>query len=414
LSWRSASSSIRLVGWLLFCAAAPVSIAAAQTGLVVFLGISLLTAPRSRYPDLLRFPLFWVWIIYLITQVIAVFRAGDVGSNWAAMAEDEWVSLALPIVFLNPPNMKQLKLGWSTFVGVAVVMGFYGIYQHFWGWDPIHHLVLARMGTFHRAEGTLGFYLTYGAVQLLAMVLAMSRASEDRIERRYRLLWYGASLILFLSVLATYGRSLWIGMIPVLVWWFVTLSPRWRVIGGSVAVLAIIVMAFLIPELPRRVESIGSSYVNQTRTNLFRTAWRMIEAKPILGHGIRGFDRDFDKYSVEYNYETKCHPHDDSLLVWVQSGIIGLVAFWLMWAVFFALSWCAIRRLIRAPDPERHWMIRAGFWGVMAILIAGFFQCYYIDAEVSEVFWVLLAVTARLSADVVELAGNDRGAVALA
>jgi O-antigen ligase len=405
------SSWLRLVGWLLFCVSAPVSIAGAQTGVVIFLVFSLLTAPRSRYADLLRFPLFWAWIIYLITQLIAVFMGGDIRGNMAAMAEDEWISLALPIVFLNPPNLKQLRLGWSIFVGVAVLMGIYGIYQHFSGWDPIHHLELVRLGSFHRAEGTLGFYLTYGAVQLLAMVLALSRASEDRTELRIRLLWYGASLILFLSVLATYGRSLWIGMIPVLVWWFLTLRPRWRIIAGSAAVLAIIVMAILIPELPRRVESIGNSYVNQTRTNLFRTAWRMIEAKPLLGHGIRGFDRDFDKFSVEYNYETKCHPHDDSLLVWVQSGVIGLVAFWLMWALFFGLAWRAIRGLIRAPDPERHWMIRAGFWAVMAMLIAGFFQCYYIDAEVSEVFWVLLAVTSRLSQEVIGLSRKDGGAV---
>jgi O-antigen ligase len=414
LSRQSIGISLRLVGWLLFCAAAPVSIAAAQTGLVIFLVFSLLTAPSNRFKDLLRFPLFWVWIFYLMTQFVAVFRGGDAWGNLVAMAEDEWVSLALPIVFVNPPSLKHLRQGWTVFAGVAVIMGFYGIYQHFSGWDPIYHVVLVRMGSFHRAEGTFGFYLTYGAVQLLAMVLALSRVSEKQTESRSRLLWYGASLILFLSILATYGRSLWIGMIPILVWWFITLTPRRRIISGTALALAIIIVAIVIPELPRRAESIGDFSVNQTRMHLFRTAWRMIEAKPIWGHGIRGFDRDFRKYALQFNYDAKCHPHDDSLLVWVQSGIIGLVAFWLMWAVFFALAWRAIRRLIRAPDLERHWMIRAGFWGVMAILIAGFFQCYYIDAEVSEIFWVILAVAVRLSADVIGSSSKDGGAVTVA
>jgi len=391
--------TLRLIGWLLFCAAAPVSIAAAQTGLVIFLGFSLLTASGKRYASLVRLPLFWAWIAYLVTQGIAVFHGGDIMGNVANSAENEWVSLAMPVLFLNPPDLRQLRQGWFVFVSVAVVMGFYGIYQHFWGWDPINRVMIARMGSFHRAEGTLAFYLTYGAVQLIAMVLALSRASEDRIEKRSRVLWYMAALVLFLSVLATYGRSLWIGMVPVLIWWFVTLRSRWRAIVGAGAVLAILMGSILIPELPERAASIGNSYANETRINLFRTSWRMIEAKPFFGHGIGGFNRDFEKYSPAYNYETKCHPHDDSLLVWVQSGIIGLAAFWLMWAMFFRLAWRAIRGMARAPDPERHWIIRAGFWAVIALLIAGFFQCYYIDAEVSELFWVLLAIAVRLSVD---------------
>ena len=127
----------------------------------------------------------------------------------------------------------------------------------------------------------------------------------------------------------------------------------------------------------------------------------------MLGHGVGGFPREFNRYSVEYDYETRCHPHNDSLLVWVQSGIVGLAAFWAVWAVFFRLAGRAIRKMVRHPDPERHWMIRAGLWGVIAILIAGFFQCYYIDAEVSVVFWVLLAISAKLAVDVTDVVGDS-------
>lgn len=411
MTWRSTGLTFRLIGWFLFCATAPVSIAAAQTGLVIFLGFSLLTASRERLSDLARLPLFWAWIAYLATQWIAVFHGGDIMANVASVAENEWLSLAFPVLFLNSLDFKRLRRGWTVFVGVAVVMGFYGIYQHFSGWDPINRVMIASMGSFHRAEGTLAFYLTYGAVQLIAMVVALSQASEDRIDKRSRTLWYLASLVLFLSVLATYGRSLWIGMVPVLIWWFVTLQSRWRVIVGSGALLAMLIGSILIPELPERAASIGSAYANETRINLFRTAWRMIEAKPVFGHGIGGYTRDFEEYAPAYAYETKCHPHDDSLLVWVESGIIGLAAFWLMWAAFFQLVWRGIRGMARAPDPERHWMIRAGVWGVMALLIAGFFQCYYIDAEVSEIFWVLLAVTARLSADTIASVNERNRAV---
>ena len=410
MNWKSTVLTASLVGWWVYCAGAAVSIAVSETGLAVFLAIRLVTAPRDRFAKLIRFPLFWVWAVYIATQVMAVFQGGDVGGNVERLVEDEWFSLALPVLFLNPPRVEDLRKGWMVFVGAAVVMGFYGIYQHFSGWDPLHRVVLASMGSFHRAEGTFSFYLTYGAVQLLALVVALSRAAGKDVSKRARWWCYGASVVLFLSVLATYGRSLWIGMVPVAIWWFVTLGRRWKAVVAGVAVVVVVVLSILVPELPDRVVSVGNSYINQTRTNLFRTAWRMIEAKPVLGHGIQGFPREFDQYAVDYDYETNCHPHNDSLLVWVQSGIIGLAAFWLMWVMFFRLTWRAIRRVKRNGDSNRHWQIRAGMWGVMAMLIAGFFQCYYIDAGVTAVFWVLAAVAARLSVDVTKvIAVSDQG-----
>jgi hypothetical protein len=399
LNLRNIGVSISLVGWFLFCAGAPVSIAASQTGLGIFLGFRLLTAPKQNFARLLRWLLFWIWIIYLVTQGIAIFHGGSPMQNIRDVFEDEWFSLALPVLFLNPLRSKDLRRGWAVFVAVAVVMGFYGIYQHFSGWDPIHHVKIAAMGKYHRAEGTVSFYLTYGAIQLLAMVVALSRASMLKISKRSQWLWYSATGILFLSVLATYGRSLWLGIIPVAVWWFFTLNIRSKSVIAAIAVIALIGTSLMIPELPKRVESIGNSYVNQTRNQLFQTAWRMIEVEPVLGHGIGGFYRDFDQYAGDYKYETRCHPHNDSLLVWVQSGIIGLMAFWMMWVVYFRNQWKGFKKLRRNPDSEAHWIIQAGTWGTIAMLIAGFFQCYYIDAEVASIFWMLIATSASLSAN---------------
>ena len=402
MNLRSLGSNFSLVGWFLFCAGAPVSIAASQTGLAIFLGFQLLTAPKQNYIRLLRWSLFWVWIAYLTTQGIAVFQGGNPLSNLKNVVQDEWFSLVLPVLFLNPTRVKDLQRGWAIFVSVAVVMAFYGIYQHFSGWDPIHQVRLAAMGKFHRAEGTVSFYLTYGAIQLLALVVGLSRALKQNSSKGEQILWYSAVGILFLSVMATYGRSLWLGMIPVVVWWFFTLNGRSKSITATIAVVAIVGASFVIPELPNRVVSIGNSYVNQTRSNLFQTAWRMVEAKPILGHGIGGFDRDFDQFAGDYKYETRCHPHNDSLMVWVQSGIIGLIAFWLMWITYFRNLWKGFKRLRKTPNSETHWLIRAGTWGAITILIAGFFQCYYIDAEVASIFWVLIAMSASLSANLID------------
>jgi O-antigen ligase len=391
---------VSLWGWFLYCGTAAFSIAASEAGLAVFLGLRLITVRRDQVAQLWRFPLFWAWVGYILTQVAALFYGGDLGDNVQRLLQDEWLSLALPVIFVNPLRLDDLRKGWAVFVGVAVLMGLYGIYQHFSGWDPLHRMTLASMGAFHRAEGMFSFYLTYGAVQMLALCLALSKSAESGVGKRVRLLYLSASGILFLSVLATYGRSLWVGLIPVGVWWFLTLTKRWKSVVAVVVITAAILISLLVPEIPQRVVSVGNETVNLTRTNLFETAWRMIEAKPILGHGIGGFSREFDQYSTEYNFETQCHPHNDSLLVWVQSGIIGLAAFWVMWVLFFRTAWLGYRRLRMASDTNRWWLIRGGVWGIVGLLIAGFFQCYYIDAEVSAVFWILAAVTARLSAEV--------------
>ncbi len=383
----------------MYCGTASFSIAASEAGLAVFLGLRLVTAHRDQVVRLLRFPLFWAWVVYILTQVVALFYGGNLGDNVQRLMQDEWLSLALPILFINPLKLDDIRRGMMVFVGVAVLMGGYGIYQHFSGWDPLHQMTLASMGAFHRAEGTFSFYLTYGAVQMLALCLALSRAAGSDIGKRIRVMFLSASGILFLSVLATYGRSLWVGLIPVGIWWFLTLNRRWKsVVGLGVATFAIL-MSLLVPEIPQRVISVGNATVNLTRTNLFGTAWRMIEDKPVLGHGIVGFSREFDQYSTDYDFETQCHPHNDSLLVWVQSGLLGLAAFWVMWVLFFRTVWLGFKGATTVSDHNRCWLIRGGVWGIMGLLIAGFFQCYYIDAEVSAVFWIFVAVTAKLSAE---------------
>ena len=70
---------VSLWGWFLYCGTAPFSIAASEAGLAVFLGLRLITVHYAQVVRLLRFPLFWAWVVYILTQVAALFHGGNLG-----------------------------------------------------------------------------------------------------------------------------------------------------------------------------------------------------------------------------------------------------------------------------------------------------------------------------------------------
>ena len=46
-------------------------------------------------------------------------------------------------------------------------------------------------------------------------------------------------------------------LIPVLIWWFIAIGRRWKVVVGVTIVVVMIFICILVPEIPNRVISVG-------------------------------------------------------------------------------------------------------------------------------------------------------------
>jgi O-antigen ligase len=128
-----------------------------------------------------------------------------------------------------------------------------------------------------------------------------------------------------------------------------------------------------------------------------------------MGAGVGSFGTLFPIYRVPGYYLATMHPHSDPLNILVETGILGLLAWLTVWAVFF-------RETGQTRQGPRIWLPDALRAGMGAMLIAGLGQCYVADEEVAQV-WLFLATAAlvlvrHLKTDAARAAPPAQGKVA--
>lgn len=83
-----------------------------------------------------------------------------------------------------------------------------------------------------------------------------------------------------------------------------------------------------------------------TRMLYFQTAWNLVKSRPILGYGTGSYGHEYsavvrDKYS-DWRAKPGTDPHNQYLFIWVENGIVGLLA-------FLAFLFVAFRRAMQSP-----------------------------------------------------------------
>jgi O-antigen ligase len=155
--------------------------------------------------------------------------------------------------------------------------------------------------------------------------------------------------------------------------------PRWRlpvIAGLAVAVLALT----QVPLLQARLATVPSS-VNG-REEVFGAALSMIRDHPILGLGLGGYSFLFRGVQPE------AHPHDLWLTLWIELGVLGLIAFTI---ILFGLLWRGWKAWSNAEGFSRPLL-----WGVLGALVLwtvhGLVDSPYWKNDMSAEFWILAAV----------------------
>jgi len=197
-----------------------------------------------------------------------------------------------------------------------------------------------------------------------------------------------SSVLVLLSVLATFGRSAWIAAALV---GGIGLIFTGRKILRTAAVLLLIgisILVLTIPEIQNRLLSSFELSQNADRLNLWKTSLAMVSDKPFLGIGPGMFAKSFDAYKVPGTYGATGHPHNDYLNLAATSGILGLLTWLLMWGYWFFYT----VRVYRNSSPAsagRH-LLSGIILSLASIMVASFFQCYYTDLE-NNLCWCFLA-----------------------
>ncbi len=381
--------------WFSLCGFAffsPWSIAGAQTAITIGLLAWLAKIFFSGRVSFVRTPLNLPIFLYVVTLVISVIFSPFKLHSFLVLKE-EWLLLVFFLIVNNIEEEVKVKKLLTILISVSTLVGLYAIWQHYSGMDLYRNRLLEPRGGVFISLGLFDHHLTFGGYYMLVFLLASVFLLNAKRAGVFRILDFSAPIVLGFSLIFSYARSAWLGgVMGILAFGFLK--------GGKFIlflILGVLVLCLLIyviePTSWDRIKEIDFSKnkPESTRIRLWQTSINMIKDKPIWGIGLGGWGILFDKYKVDGVYDTTCHPHNDFLNVAVNSGLLGLLAYLSIWAVFL---YSTIRAVVKnRKNSFGHAVQMGGIVAIVAFLFASLFQCYYTDAEVNMLIMFILGLT---------------------
>jgi O-antigen ligase len=216
----------------------------------------------------------------------------------------------------------------------------------------------------------------------LAIALAFT---VHPVERRQR--WIGGSVLglLLLGLILTLSRAAYLAAGVLTAVYLLRLSSR-RLRTWSLAGLVAVSLLFLeVPFIGARVFGFTSSVL--LRYSIFTQALRMLSERPLFGAGISGFPIRVAPFRPA-TQTVELYPHNIWLTTWSELGLLGLIAFAV---IFFGLLWRGVKALPAANDVWRPLL-----WGCVGALVLylvhGLFDSPYWKNDLSVEFWLLAAL----------------------
>ena len=135
-----------------------------------------------------------------------------------------------------------------------------------------------------------------------------------------------------------------------------------------------------------------------SRIQIWKTSYNIIKDNPIIGIGLGNFNNAYTNYllisvpdPLEYNV---IKPHNLYLNLWLETGILGLIAFLWLIIVFYKENKKYLTSNISHPTSDvRCKMLDVGVYAAMtALLIQGLFDTPYFKNDLSLIFWLLIGL----------------------
>lgn len=320
-----------------------------------------------------RLPLPVVLLPIGVFTLALLFSLPAATSITTALQETiKWVQVMV-IVVVIAELCATYSLRWLVFLlsiaGITHAM--VGLYQFFGGSGALHLLVNGR---YFRAFGTFGQPNPFGGFMgILAPVLIMAAFGQCfTLYRRWQhtrtlsfssLLLAGyfaaAAALVVVGVFISYSRGAWLGFaaslgvitlsLPQKLWHSIALFSLTLTFGAGVWFADLVPQA-IVSRLNtieftgvdvRGVEITTANYANVERLAHWQAALRMAQANPWFGVGAGNYEVAYDQYRLINWVEPLGHAHNYYLNILGETGIVGLVAYLVMWVVIVLYTWRA-------------------------------------------------------------------------
>ena len=303
----------------------------------------------------------------------------------------KWVEvLAIYLFVTHEVDERWARLLVMALLGIGAVAALQGIYQFLFQVGPEGFILFDR---FMRAYGTFEQPNPYGGYLGLTLPLSLGLVTAGVVRLRSRrpdgpasgtasfavgerikgwwLVWAGGCGALMLAALVmSWSRGAWLGVAAGVAVIGVAVLAR----SSRAAVLAVVLVALVAPPvllavglgrigLPssivqrlsdfvpylsvedvRGVEITDSNYAVLERMAHWQAAVGMWTDHPWLGVGIGNYEPVYPRYALPFWSVPLGHAHNYYLNIAAETGIVGLAAYVLLWAVALLGAWRAAHR----------------------------------------------------------------------
>jgi O-antigen ligase len=314
--------------------------------------------------------LYYGTILFLIGATLGVLVSTDVRAalgEWKAF----YIEPVLLILVFIAANKREKTIVESIFFGL-LISGLSTIalvlYQGSTG-------TLIAEGYQGRATGWYGFPNGVGLFlgMLWGIILYRTRFKKQFFLPSYLFLiltpialHFSRSTGAIIAILATIG---------ILLLWHKQ-TRLISLIAGSVGLIVLL----SVPQLaPIKQELLLQDRSGQIRTHMWAETVRLLHDQPILGAGLASYEERIVPYHTTVHgegIEIFHHPHNIFLTMWVNTGIVGLAGFLMLFI------WM-IRTSITKKQP---YLLAA----IVGIFVLGLVDSPYIKNDIAIVFWLML------------------------
>ena len=421
-------SKLSVLSLCLFIITFPLSVTISQS--FAILGSLFFILDAGTKKNLLRkmkYPIFIMGTLLYLSLLISFFKHFNSYQNPAKeIVKGEFSDIWFCVVFLasgflsrDRENLKLFKISFFISLSFTLISGIISIFtpfrlapyiingfkivegvraQHYAGdLFGVHtYLPIGLMNTHLTFGGILGLYYP----GLLAYYIYKFPERKE-----YKNLFYSFIIFLF-TVLLLYNqsRSIWMGILFALI----IMVMKWRnflkefINKKRLFYLFILFMILLSTGLyffqknwllKRALEdSISDNTTENQRYFIYKNTLEIIYNNPFFGVGAGNFSLIHKEYSdkmaiknpelyYELSVTPRGHAHNDLLHFLSTGGIFTAILFILFWLL-------NIKFFLEAEDEQDSIL----FSGFLVLFPSGFFQCYFLDDEVTLPFFVFLGI----------------------
>ncbi len=357
-----------------------------ETGILITLAVFAVESWRARTWPEWRTPLTLPAIVFLVAGAISVLVSSDhrgaLGLYRAYFLEPMAFFIVVSFTVRTWERARWLLAGLAV-AGISVcVPNSFVILQ------ALRHHTLNLAGAppvvIYQTPNALALFV----IPMVAIAIAIAIYSRDRLDR-----WLSVAFLVVAipGSLLTFSRGGYVALLVIGL--LLALTHRSRI--WLVPALAILAVAFSrIPAVASRIaHQFNPTDPNNSldqRIRLWKATARLLQDHPIFGTGLSSFGQAINRYrSVSGYTDQLIYPHNIILNFWVETGLLGLVAFaWLM-AQAVRVAWTGWRSGNQRWRPYQLGVLLA----LAGMVVHGLVDVPFFKNDLSLEFFVILALS---------------------